>query len=420
MATVSRSLPERPHLEIPKREARELLEQWRRGEPAALERIHRQHPKFKDADAAARAGAAIRLSAAQYVIAREYGFANWSALKHRIEASTVAHELRRAIHQGDNETVVRILQTNPALLHLPVWSGNWGPPMSHAANLGRLEIVQAVAALGGRDFQHAFDRAILQGQIETARWLHSQGARLVPGIVMGACETLNVSGFKFLLDLGAPLTNAAGNPLAPLAMVLETYARNPGSKHAILDLLGQRGINLPDTPIMAFHRGDLGRLREHVRRDSKLIERRFSLREIYPAECGCLNAGRDGLHWTPIEGTTLLHLAIDFGETEIFDWLLEQGADVNARATIDAEGFGGHTPLFNSVVNGSRRDSVATQALLDRGADREVRVNVRKFLDWCENPRWHEARNVTAAEWGHGFPEKDWVNAEALRVLEER
>ena len=29
-----------------------------------------------------------------------------------------------------------------------------------------------------------------------------------------------------------------------------------------------------------------------------------------------------------------------------------RGADANARATIDAEGFGGHTPLFNAVVCG--------------------------------------------------------------------
>jgi hypothetical protein len=44
-------------------------------------------------------------------------------------------------------------------------------------------------------------------------------------------------------------------------------------------------------------------------------------------------------------------MAIDFEEQEIFDLLLEQGAEPNARASIDAAGFGGHTPLFNAVVN---------------------------------------------------------------------
>ena len=87
--------------------------------------------------------------------------------------------------------------------------------------------------------------------------------------------------------------------------------------------------------MMALHRGDIAQLEEHLRRDPRLIERRFTLREIYPPECGCRNDGRSGMHWTPIDGTTLLHLAIDFREREIFDWLLASASDVNARASID-------------------------------------------------------------------------------------
>jgi len=59
------------------------------------------------------------------------------------------------------------------------------------------------------------------------------------------------------------------------------------------------------------------------------------------------------------------------------------------------------------------------RTLLERGADRSARANLRKFLDWMKDPHWHEARNVTAAEWGHTFPERHWVNSEALRVLDE-
>jgi hypothetical protein len=59
-----------------------------------------------------------------------------------------------------------------------------------------------------------------------------------------------------------------------------------------------------------------------------------------------------------------------------------------------------------------------TRTLLDRGAGKEVRATLRKFLDWIANPHWHQARDVTAAEWGHGFPERKWVNTEALRLLE--
>ena len=143
-----------------------------------------------------------------------------------------------------------------------------------------------------------------------------------------------------------------------------------------------------------------------------------TLREIYPPECGCRNDGRSGLHWTPVDGSTLLHLAIDFRENEIFAWLLAAGADIDARASIDADGFGGHSPLFNAVVSGPGGDATFADALLARGASREGRATVRKFLDWCEQPRWHEARDVTPAEWARTFPERGWVNHAALSRLE--
>jgi len=420
MATVERRLPERPHLDVPKREARELLKEWRAKVPEALDRIRRRHPKFHETDPAALLAAKFLLSDAQLVVAREYGFSNWAELKERISGNTVTQLLQEAIHKDDQETVVRLLRANPNLLHIPLWSGNWGPPMSHAANLGRLEIIKALSTLGARDHQHAFDRALLQGKLECARWLHEQGAKLAPGLVMGVCETLNPAGLGFLADLGAPFTDKNGDPLAPLALALETYGRNPAGKHAVLEIFARQGYALPDTPMMAFHRGNGERLKEFLRDDPGLLERRFSLLEIYPPELGCAKDGRSGMHWTPIDGTTLLHLAIDFDEVEIFELLLAQGADVNARANVDAEGFGGHTPIFNTVVShGSYAGSMARR-LVERGASTTVRASLRKFLDWCEMPRWHEAREVTPAEWGRTFPEKGWVNAEAMRVAESR
>ena len=125
-----------------------------------------------------------------------------------------------------------------------------------------------------------------------------------------------------------------------------------------------------------------------------------------------------GMHCTPIDGTTLLHLAIDFDEEEIFELLLDHGADVNARASVDADGFGGHTPIFNTVVSHGKRQGSMAGRLLERGASITARASLRKFLDWCETPRWHEARDVTSAEWGRTFPEKGWVNAEALRLFD--
>jgi hypothetical protein len=417
MTTVSRGLPDRPHLDVPKREARELLDLWRNGDRDALDRIRLRHPKFSAADDALVAAGPFRLSDAQYVIAREYGLAHWTELKQRIAVDGVAKELMAAIRADDRAAAVRLVQAHPKVLHIPLWSGNWGPPMSHAANIGRLEIIKAMAALGARDFQHALDRAVLQGQVECARWLLANGARMEPGIVMGACETLDADGIRFAAEMNAPFTDERGDRLAPLAMVLETYARHPEQKHEILEIFAQRGYRLPDTPMMAFHRGDLPRLEEHLRRNPRLLEHRFTIGEIYPVECGCGRSG-PGLHWTPIDEATLLHLAVDFREHEIFEWLLARGADVNARTAVDPDGFGGHTPLFNAVVCGVGHRATMTRMLLERGAAKDARASLRKFLDWTATPRWHEARDVTPAEWGRGFPDQGWVNKEALPLLE--
>jgi hypothetical protein len=415
VTTVSRGLPQRPHLDVPKRLARELLAAWRSGQRDALDRIRRQHPKFEHADDAAVSAGPFRLSDAQLVIAREYGLKHWTELKQRIGANTLAQALAAAIRADDRAAAVEIIRQEPQLLHIPLVSGNWGPPMSHAANLGRLDMIKMFAAMGAKDLQLAFGRAVLQGRLECARWLLERGAELDPGSAMGACEALKAEGLRFVAELGGPIADENGNRLAPLAMILQTYSRNPPGKHEMLELLVRRGYELPDTPIMAFHRGDIAQLEQHLRRDPRLLERRFTLAEIYPAECGCDGTG---MHWTPIDGTTLLHLAFDFHETAIVAWLLARGADANARASVDNDGFGGHTPLFNAVVCGPWHHEEPTRLLLQSGASKDARASLRKFLDWVEEPRWHEAREVTAAEWARGFPDQGWANGKALHLLE--
>lgn len=424
MSTVSRGLPAQPHLDVPKQQARELLTQCKAKSTDALDRVRHRHPRFHTVgdDIIAMQ---LKLSGAQLVIAREYGFSSWAQLKQRITGNTIAQLIDQAIRANDAAGVTQLLTAYPNLLDIPVSSGNWGPPMSHAASMGLFEMVKTIAALGAKDFQHAFDRALLHGDIETAQWLLEHGAQLAPGIIMGSCETLNERGFGFLDNAGVAFTNEKGDPLAPLGLVLETYSRNPKGKHAILKRFQARGYRWEDTPMMAFHCGDLDRLKTHLQDDPQLIHRRFSYREIYPTGLGCKDDMISGLHGTPIDGSTLLHLAIDFDEREIFEWLLEQEADVNAAAIVDKEGFGGHTPLFNAIVscayvNGRQRDAYMIRCLLDLGADTQVSVNLRKYLDWVDEPGWHIAKNVTPLEWTINFPEQSWVNKEGVRMIEDK
>ncbi|MFE9751223.1 ankyrin repeat domain-containing protein [Saccharothrix saharensis] len=67
-------MPERPHLDSFRRQARALQRAARAGDAEAVERVARHLPRALD-----EVGG-VRLSAAQLVIAREYGFASWPRL----------------------------------------------------------------------------------------------------------------------------------------------------------------------------------------------------------------------------------------------------------------------------------------------------------------------------------------------------
>src|SRR5260370_5662001 len=118
---------------------------------------------------------------------------------------------------------------------------------------------------------------------------------------------------------------------------------------------------------MACQRGRRDLLAAHLARAPSLGERWSRESEAFPAELG-IKPG-DGLHVTPVFGGTLLHLAIEFDDIDVALWLIERGADVNAKAGLDADGFGGHTPLFHTVVTLAPPDDSKAKLLLERSAN---------------------------------------------------
>ncbi len=392
-AIADRHFPVRPDLGQLKQQAEDLLVAIRQGEPSAS------------------------LADAELALARSYGLPDWSRL-------VLACRMTDAIWRDDADAVRDLISTHPQLLHEDARGvkGNWGPPMSYAANLGRDRIIAMLRDLGATDLQHAFDRACLQGRLETARQLYAMGARPTLDAVMGPAETQCGSGLELLLELGAAISDAHGDRLAPVALVLETYCRNPEGKHRCLELFAEQGIDLPDTPAMAVHRGRINLLEDHLRRDPDLLARTFSHEEIYPPELGCHADHSLALHGAPLAGTTLLHLCVDNDEIEIAGWLLEHGADANAKAEIDADGFGGHTPLFGCVVSqpyrvGLRTDDAFARLLLDHGADPNAHASLRKRLRFVADESMHEYREVTPLTWGERFHDQDWVSRPVMRLI---
>ena len=389
-------LPVRPDLEQLRNQAKDLLRRMRADAP---------NPK------------AVKLADAQLALARSYGVPSWPRL-------ALACDLIDAIWEGDAERVREIVDKRPELLKQNARGTeqcNWGTPLAYAANVGDDNLVRLLFERDPSDLHHAFERACLRSKIGTARLLHSLGARPRDGIVMGPCETLSPSGLTFQLECGARLIDETGDRLAPLGLVLQTYSRNPDGKHGCLEIFAQNGYDLPDTPAFAVHRGRIDLLEICLKRDPDALNHPLDIDEIYPLALGCHEDRTQALCGTPLCGGTLLHLAVDFDEREIARWLLENGADVDARASVDADGFGGHTALFGCVVSqpyrcGRKGDAMA-RLLLDHGADPTVRASLRKELRGVADESLHEYRNVTAREWGERFHDPDWANPAVLALL---
>ncbi|MFN2512778.1 MAG: ankyrin repeat domain-containing protein [Pyrinomonadaceae bacterium] len=421
-----RHLPVRPNLDQLKHQAKELLRDMRRGDPAAVEEFNQYHPKPVIL-------AEVKLADAQLALARSYQAPSWPRL-------VQACKLIDAIWRDDVDAVRELVVKNPNLLHenACIRNSNWGPPMSYAANLGRDKIIMMLHELGATDLESAIDRATLQSKISTARMLYQMmGSPHPPADALGGpAYTLSASGTALMLEFGAQVTDADGKRLAPVDVVLESDSRKPSDKHQILEMYVQQGLELPDTPIMALHRGRIDLLEEHWRRDPGLLHRTFTHEEIYPPAFGCHDEIL-ATHGTPLGGTTLLHMCVDYDEMEIARWLLERGMDVDARAAVDANGFGGHTALFGTVVSqpnfwmnygGGPQVAPFTELLLDPrwngGADPNVRASLRKQLHPGYAPRYdmtlHEYRGVTPLSWGKRFHAKVFVSEPAMRLIEER
>jgi hypothetical protein len=416
-----RRLPVRPNLEQLQRQAKELLRAIHTGEATAIAELGEHHPETIPP-------AAAKLADAQLVLARSYRASSWTRLVQAVR-------LANAIWDDDLDAVRALIANNPAVIREHVLirtDSNWGPPMTYAANLGRDRIIRFLHDRGSRDVESAAGRAALQGKVDTVRLIHELAGR--PPVdklsLAGPAYTLSVEGTAALFALGARIVPPDGVDTNTMEHLLGTDSRNPASKHRILEMYVEHGFEPPDTPVMALHRGRIDLLEEHLARDPNLFTRTFDIADIFPLAPAC---ARDPYtaQGTPVHGATLLHIAAYFDELQIAEWLLDRGMDPDARAAIDADGFGGYTALFSTVVSqhnfwvnygkGQPDEARFTRLLLDRGADPNVRASVKARLEEGHGggPH-HEYRDVTPLGWGERYHAKIFVSRESMRLIEAR
>src|SRR4051794_12341803 len=121
--------------------------------------------------------------------------------------------------------------------------------------------------------------------------------------------------------------------------------------------------------------------------------------QLVPGRYPELDCGPSGGRMLTLRGATLLHVAAEYGFFDATRLLLDRGAEVNARADLDANGVGGQTPLFHALTHFKGVNPEVGELLIQRGGDLTIRARVPGHYE-----RAGEILDVSAAEYGALFP----------------
>jgi hypothetical protein len=174
-------------------------------------------------------------------------------------------------------------------------------------------------------------------------------------------------------DVRAAL-QAGADPSVPIQgklatdWLLEQYWRSDRLQEC-LRLIIERGAKFRDPAIAPVVLDDSDAIRAAVWANPSLLAHRTSLQSSFAS----------------LEDVSLLHVAAEFGILNAARTLIELGADVNARAGVDAWGLNGHTPLFHAVNSNANRSAPIMRLLVEAGADCEFFV---KGLHWGQGNPW--------------------------------
>lgn len=135
----SRPLPARPDLAQQKKQAKELLRSFTAGDAEARDRVRAVLPDKRH----------IGLADAQFVLAREYGFADWTSLKRHIDERTdevrsPEERMRDAFARRDAGAVRRLLESHPEFrerINAPVCAFNSPAIVAFADDLAMVDVL---------------------------------------------------------------------------------------------------------------------------------------------------------------------------------------------------------------------------------------------------------------------------------------
>jgi ankyrin repeat protein len=355
---MAQALPARPNLDWLRKTAKDLLRELRAQDPAR------------------------KLSHAQFAVARQYGFSSWRALKSHVDeqratSQTLADDevaaFLRHVGAGRIEAIDAAIEKSPAIVNAvgphPFWGGR--PQALHVSiETTRRDVFDLLLAAGAdvngdnRLYEHWSPVMVTNDKErpDMREVLLARGARI------GVVEALMAGDDEAVRRMLQP--GRAALPPGPNGGSILAFARTPYAIDRLLELGAP--IDIEDrwetTPMEAFSRlGPRGQpLVEHLRRRGVAAPP-----EAY-ARVGDKDTIAKMLANDPrlIENDDIVLAAVEFGHRELAQWLIDRGANPNARSRIGSEGTALHSAAFEG-------DLEMVKLLVAAGAD--VRALDREY-----------------------------------------
>ena len=185
--------------------------------------------------------------------------------------------------------------------------------------------------------------------------------------IIGDFEIHSIEGIKECFENGVdPNQLHNGKPL--IYEMINMYLRGPKFKNCIQTFV-DFDLKFDDKALLAILLDDATSLDRLLTDDKELLFKKYSL------DCA----------FTPLYEVSLLHICAEYNHLLSAKILIKHGADINTKAGLDSNGFGGQTPIFHTVNQHANSCVDVMKFLISQSADLSFTV---QGLIWGKGYEW--------------------------------
>lgn len=180
-------------------------------------------------------------------------------------------------------------------------------------------------------------------------------------------ELHSVGGIRECFENGvSPNEIINGKPL--IYELINMYSRGPMFKSCIQVFI-DFGVDFEDKILLSVLSDNHSLLDSQLQVDQRAITKKYTF------NCA----------FTPLYEVSLLHICAEYNHLKSAEILFKNGADINAKAGLDENGFGGQTPIFHTVNQDRNKSIDMLKYLLLLQAD--LKLNVKGII-WGKGYDW--------------------------------